>query len=110
MSMSQKEKADLFRSLHQQSGAFVMPNAWDAGSARVLAALGFHALATSSAACAATLGRRDGKITRDEALAHCRQIVQATNLPVAADLENGFASEPAAVAETIRLAAAAGSV
>ena len=88
----------------------MFPNPWDGGSARSLETLGFHALATSSAACAATLGRRDGKITRDEALAHCRQIVQATNLPVAADLENGFAVEPASVAETIRLAAAAGLV
>lgn len=108
--MSQKEKADLFRSLHGQSGAFVMPNAWDAGSARVLAAVGFKALATSSAACAATLGRRDGKVTRDEALEHARVIVVATNLPVSADLEKGFGDDPSVVAETIRFAAEAGLV
>ena len=88
----------------------MFPNPWDGGSARLLENMGYPALATSSAACAATLGRRDGKITRDEALAHCRQIVQATKLPVAADLENGFAVEPTTVAETIRLAAAAGLV
>jgi 2-methylisocitrate lyase-like PEP mutase family enzyme len=108
--MTQKEKADRFQALHQGKEVLLFPNPWDGGSARMLESLGYRALATSSAACAATLGRRDGKITRDEALAHCRQIVQATNLPVAADLENGFASEPAAVAETIRLAAAAGLV
>lgn len=110
MPTSQKEKADLFRALHLQSGAFVIPNAWDAGSARVLSAMGFQALATSSAACAATLGRRDGKVTRDEALEHARVMVVATDLPVSADLEKGFGDEPAVVAETIRLAAQAGLV
>ncbi|MDR3457592.1 MAG: isocitrate lyase/phosphoenolpyruvate mutase family protein [Verrucomicrobiae bacterium] len=108
MGPTQKEKAERFRALHEREGAFLLPNPWDGGSARMLERLGFEALATSSGACAATLGRRDGKVTRDEALEHCRQIVAATDLPVAADLENGFASEPAAVAETIRLAAAAG--
>ena len=108
--MTQKEKADRFQALHQSRDVLLFPNPWDGGSARLLENLGYRALATSSAACAATLGRRDGKITRDEALAHCRQIVQATNLPVAADLENGFAVEPTTVAETIRLAAAAGLV
>jgi 2-methylisocitrate lyase-like PEP mutase family enzyme len=108
--MTQTEKARHFRALHERSGVFLIPNPWDGGSARMLAGLGFEALATSSAACAGTLGRRDGRITRDEALAHVRQIVAATDLPVAADLENGFAAEPAAVAETIRLAGEAGLV
>src|SRR6266540_2966876 len=106
--MTQTEKANRLRALHQREGIFLIPNPWDAGSARMLERLGFEALATSSAAFAATLGRRDGQVTRDEALAHIRQIVRATNIPVAADLENGFADEPAAVAETIRLAAEAG--
>ena len=106
--MTQIEKANRFRALHQRDGIFLIPNPWDAGSARILERLGFEALATSSAAFAATLGRHDGKVTRDEVLAHIRQIVRATNIPVAADLENGFADEPAAVAETIRLAAEAG--
>jgi 2-methylisocitrate lyase-like PEP mutase family enzyme len=110
MNLTQKEKADRFVALHQRTGAFLFPNPWDGGSARMLEQLGFEALATSSAACAGTLGRRDGKITREDALVHIRQIVQATDLPVAADLENGFASGPAAVAETIRLVAEAGVV
>ena len=93
-------------------GAFVMPNPWDVGTARILAGLGFEALATTSAGFAFTLGRRDaeGAITRDEALAHARTIVDATPLPVSADLENGFGDAPEAVAETIRRAAAAGLV
>jgi len=106
--MTQTEKANRFRALHQRDGIFLIPKHWDPGSARTLERLGFEALATSSAAFAATLGRHDGKVTREEALAHIRQIVQATNIPVAADLENGFADEPAAVAETLRLAAEAG--
>jgi len=99
-----------FQQLHQRAGTFLLPNPWDGGSARVLAGLGFEALATSSGAAAATLGRRDGKINRDEALAHARVIVNATDLPVSADLENGFGDEPRFVAETIRLAADAGLV
>lgn len=87
-----------------------MPNPWDAGSARVLASLGFAALATSSGAAAGVLGRRDGEISRDQALAHARAIVDATDLPVAADLENGFGDDPDDVALTIRLAAEAGLV
>src|SRR5213078_5221320 len=87
---SQSEKATQFRALHQGPGAFLIANAWDAGSARILAGLGFQALATSSGAQAGTLGRRDGRVTRDEALAHCRAIVEATELPVSADLEKGF--------------------
>lgn len=107
---SQSEKAKQFQSLHRRSGAFVMPNPWDAGSARLLQGLGFEALATSSGALAVTLGRRDGAVTRDEVLAHGAALVVASDLPVSADLENGYGDAPEAVAETIRLAAAAGLV
>jgi 2-methylisocitrate lyase-like PEP mutase family enzyme len=110
MPTSQPDKAVRFRALHQQPGAFVIPNPWDAGSARVLAGLGFSALATSSGACAGTLGRRDGKVTRSEAMAHARAIVEATELPVSADLEKGFGDAPAVAAETIRAAAEIGLV
>jgi 2-methylisocitrate lyase-like PEP mutase family enzyme len=110
MTVSQSDKAVRFRALHSAPGAFVIPNPWDAGSARILAALGFQALATSSGASAGTLGRRDGKVTREEALAHSRAIVDATDLPVAADLEKGFGDAPSAAAETIRLAASVGLV
>ena len=108
--MNQHEKAVRFRALHLQPGAFVFPNPWDGASARLLAAEGFAALATSSAAHAATLGRRDGRVTRDEALAHARLIVESVDVPVAADLENGFGAAPAIVAETVQLAAATGLV
>src|SRR5712692_3224984 len=107
---TQNDKAKRFRALHQGPRAFVMPNPWDAGSARVLAGLGFEALATSSGAAAGVLGRRDGSVTREEALAHARAIVNATDLPVSADLEKGFGDAPAAAAETIRLAAGVGLV
>src|SRR3989442_92146 len=110
MSATQNEKAARFRTLHEGPGAFVIPNPWDVGSARILAGLGFQALATSSAASANALGRRDGDLTRDEALTHARLIVNATDLPVSADLEKGFGDEPEVVAETIRLAAEAGLV
>ena len=110
MTASQSDKANRFRALHQGPGAFVIPNPWDAGSARILAALGFQALATSSGACAGTLGRRDGAVTREEALAHARAIVEATDLPVSADLEKGFGDAPEAAAETIRRAADVGLV
>jgi len=110
MTVSQRDKAARFRALHEGPGAFVIPNPWDAGSARVLAALGFQALATSSGAEAGVLGRRDGRVTREEALAHARAIVEATDLPVSADLEKGFGDAPEAAAETIRLAAAVGLV
>jgi 2-methylisocitrate lyase-like PEP mutase family enzyme len=110
MSDSQIEKGARFRLLHQSEGAFVIPNPWDTGSARMLAGLGFKALATSSAAAACALGRRDGQLTRDEALAHAQTIVDATGLPVSADLERGFGDSPEAVSETIRGAAAAGLV
>ena len=108
MGVTQREKADRFRALHAGPGAFVIPNPWDAGSARLLAGLGFQALATSSAASAAVLGRKDGGLTRAEALAHARSIVDATDLPVSADLEHGFGDRPEVVAETIRMAAGAG--
>ena len=110
MTVSQRDKAQRFRVLHEGPRAFVIPNPWDAGSARVLAGLGFTALATSSGASAGTLGRRDGKVTRAEALAHARAIVEATELPVSADLEKGFGDAPSAAAETIRLAAEVGLV
>jgi 2-methylisocitrate lyase-like PEP mutase family enzyme len=110
MATTQKDKAVRFRALHEAPGYFVIPNPWDGASARILAGLGFLALATSSGAQAGTLGRRDGKVTRDEALAHARAIVSATDLPVAADLEKGFGDAPAAAAETIRLAAQVGLV
>jgi 2-methylisocitrate lyase-like PEP mutase family enzyme len=108
MSVTQNQKAVRFRALHEGPGAFIIPNPWDAGSARILAGLGFQALATSSAASAAALGRKDGGLTRDEALAHARSMVDATDLPVSADLEKGFGDAPEAVAETIRLAAGVG--
>ncbi len=107
---SQSDKAQCFRALHEAAGHFVIGNAWDAGSARILAGLGFAALASSSGAQAGVLGRRDGMVSRDEALAHCRAIVAATELPVSADLEKGFGDAPGEAAETIRLAAGAGLV
>jgi 2-methylisocitrate lyase-like PEP mutase family enzyme len=110
MSATQNEKADRFRALHDGPGAFVIPNPWDVASARVLAGLGFQSLATSSSASACALGKRDGGLTRDEALAHARLIVEATDLPVSADLESGFGDAPDVVAETIRLAAEVGLV
>jgi len=108
--ITQADKAARFRALHDGPGAFVIANPWDAGSARVLAALGFQALATSSGAAAGTLGRRDGQVTRDEALAHAHAIVEACDLPVSADLEKCFADAPDAAAQTIRLAAGVGLV
>ena len=110
MAISQNEKAQAFRALHQKSEIFVLGNAWDAGSTRLLAGLGYKAIATSSGAAAGTLGRRDGQITRNEAMAHCSAIAGATDLPVSADLESCFSADAAGVAETIRLAAATGLV
>src|SRR3954452_23533043 len=100
--------AERFRSLHHGDGPLLRPNPWDVGSAKVLASLGFQALATTSSGHAATLGRLDGAVTREEALAHGAKIVGATDLPVNADLENGFADDPAGVGETVRLAIDAG--
>lgn len=110
MTMTQHDKALKFQELHRRPGAFLIPNPWDAGSARLLAGLGFEAFATSSAAAAGVLGRRDGKISREESLMNARIIIEATDLPVAADLENGFGDSPEAAAETIRLAAGIGLV
>jgi len=107
---TQTSRADRFRALHDGPGAFVIPNAWDVGSARILAGLGFDALATSSAAAASALGRRDHALTRQEMLAHARLIVDGTDLPVSADLGKGFGDAPEVVAETIRLAADVGLV
>jgi len=106
MRINQGQKAERFKALHARPGAFVIPNPWDAGTARILAHLGFEALTTTSAALSFTLGKRDGDgtVTRDETLANAKMIVDATDLPVAADLENGFGDSPEAVAETIRLA------
>jgi 2-methylisocitrate lyase-like PEP mutase family enzyme len=110
--VTQAEKAAAFRALHERPGAFVIPNPWDAGTARLLASLGFEALATTSLGLANVLGRPDGAgvVSRDEVLANCRAISGATDLPVSADLENGYADEPRAAAEMIRLAAEAGVV
>jgi 2-methylisocitrate lyase-like PEP mutase family enzyme len=110
MPLTQLDKAKQFRALHEAPDAFVVANVWDGGSARMMAALGFPALATSSGASAGMLGRRDGRVTRDEALAQARVICEATDLPVSADLEKGFGDAPEAVAGTIRLAAEAGLV
>jgi 2-methylisocitrate lyase-like PEP mutase family enzyme len=110
MSASQLAKARRFEALHHSGSPFVMPNAWDAGSARVLAGLGFAAIATSSGAYAGTLGRLDGKITREEALAHVRAIAPNIDAPLAGDLENGFGDSPESVMATIKLAAEAGLV
>jgi 2-methylisocitrate lyase-like PEP mutase family enzyme len=105
---TQAEKGAAFRQLHERPGAFVIPNPWDVGTARLLAKSGFEALATTSAGFAFSEGRRDGKMGRDRVLAHCREMVAATDLPVSADLENCFGDDPQMVAETIRLAAATG--
>ncbi len=106
----QAARAAAFRALHARPGAFVIPNPWDAGSARILAALGFEALATTSAGFANSIGLRDGAASRAQTLDNARAIVAATHLPVSADLENGFGDAPEDAAETIRLGAAAGLV
>ena len=102
--ITQADKARQFLSLHRAGEPLLLPNPWDLGSARLLASLGFEALATTSSGFAASLGRNDGSVSREETLVHSAVIVAATDLPVSADLENAFADEPAAVAETIRLA------
>ena len=108
MTSKQSAGAAAFRALHHRDGAFVIPNPWDAGSARLLASLGFEALATTSAGFAFSLGKPEGRIAPDAVLEHCRTIVEATDLPVSADLEKGFGDTPESVAETIRAAAATG--
>ena len=108
--LTQAEKGRVFAELHKRANAFIIPNPWDAGSARLLAHLGFEALATSSAGYAFTLGKADTTVGRDGTLAHAAALVAATDLPVSIDLENGFGDAPAVVAETIRLAAGTGAV
>jgi 2-methylisocitrate lyase-like PEP mutase family enzyme len=108
--MHQGEKGERFCALHKREGAFIIPNPWDAGTARLLMRLGFEALATTSAGYAFSVGRRDGMIDREEMLAHAATIASATDLPVSADLEHGFGESPAAVAETIRRSAKTGIV
>jgi 2-methylisocitrate lyase-like PEP mutase family enzyme len=105
---SQPERAERFLALHHGPSPLLLPNPWDVGSAKLLASLGFSALATTSSGFAATLGLPDGAVTREQALAHSAAIVAATPLPVSADLENGYAHEPSGVAETVRLAIGAG--
>jgi 2-methylisocitrate lyase-like PEP mutase family enzyme len=107
---TQGEKGILFRALHERDTAFIIPNPWDVGTARLLARLGFEALATTSAGYAFSIGQRDNTVGRDRMIAHIRDIVSATDLPVSADLENGFGDDPETVAETIRLGAEAGLV
>jgi 2-methylisocitrate lyase-like PEP mutase family enzyme len=112
MSGTQTEKYQAFKALHERPGVFVIPNPWDAGTARMLTALGFEALATTSAGFAFSIGRRDSVagLTRDEILGNARAIVEATHLPVSADLEDGYGTAPETCAETIELAAAVGLV
>jgi len=110
MNATQNQRADRFRALHESLGVFVLPNPWDVGSARILAGLGFQALATSRAAAASAVGRQDHEVTREESLAHRRLIVDATDLPVSADLGEGFGNAPDIVAEKIRMAAEVGMV
>lgn len=107
---SQTEKGILFRELHQRDRAFIIPNPFDVGTARVLAHLGFEALATTSAGYAFSIGQRDNTVGRDRMIAHVREIAAATDLPVSADLENGFGDDPETASETIRLGGAAGLV
>jgi 2-methylisocitrate lyase-like PEP mutase family enzyme len=106
--LTQAQKGQAFRALHAREYGFIIPNPWDVGTARLLANLGFEALATTSAGYAFSVGKRDNTIERDEMLQHAAEIVSATDLPVSADLENGFGDSPGTVAETIRLAAATG--
>lgn len=106
--MTQADKAVAFRALHQRNGAFIIPNPWDVGSARLLAHMGFEALATTSVGYAFSIGRRDHGVSRDEMMAHAAALAGATDLPVSADLENGFGDDPETVADTVRMAAAAG--
>jgi 2-methylisocitrate lyase-like PEP mutase family enzyme len=108
--LMQSEKGRVFRGLHERAGAFIIPNPWDVGSARMLAYLGFEALATTSAGFAFSAGKKDNTVSRDPVINHISAIASATDLPVSADLENGFGDAPEVAAETIRLAAGAGAV
>ncbi len=107
---TQLEKAQAFRALHHRDRAFILPNPWDAGTARLLAQLGFEALATTSAGYAFSRGLLDGQVGREAMLSHIKEIAAATHLPLSGDLENGFGHEPHTLAETIRLSAAHGLV
>lgn len=109
-SLSQAEKAGKFNALHKREGAFIIPNPWDLGSARLLSGMGFEALATTSAGFANSLGRLDGQVSLDEVIAHCRGLCAATDVPISADLENCFADEPGKASATILAAAQAGLV
>jgi 2-methylisocitrate lyase-like PEP mutase family enzyme len=108
--ITQTEKGRAFRALHEREGAFIIPNPWNAGTARLLADMGFEALATTSMGYAISLGRRDNTLSREQTLAYAAEIASATDLPVSADFENGFGDAPEIVAETIRLGAATGVV
>jgi 2-methylisocitrate lyase-like PEP mutase family enzyme len=108
--LTQTEKARLFRQLHERDTAFIIPNPWDVGTARILAHLGFEALATTSAGYAFSVGKPDNTVGRDAMLAHITELASATDLPLSADLENGYGDAPEIAAETIRMAAAAGAV
>jgi 2-methylisocitrate lyase-like PEP mutase family enzyme len=110
MQMTQSQKGKIFRALHQRPGAFIIPNPWDIGSARMLAHLGFEALATTSAGYAFSTGRQDYAVGREAMIGHVSVLASATELPLSADLENGFSDAPEGAAETIRMAAAAGAV
>ncbi len=105
---SQAEKGKAFRALHQRDEAFIIPNPWDVGTARLLQSLGFKALATTSAGFAFSIGKPDGAVDRETMLAHAADLVAATDLPVSADLENGYGDDPAQIADTVRLAVSAG--
>jgi 2-methylisocitrate lyase-like PEP mutase family enzyme len=107
---TQSEKGEIFRALHQRASAFIIPNPWDIGSARMLAHLGFEALATTSAGAAFSIGRPDYGVSREAMIGHVSLLASATELPLSADLENGFSDAPEGAAETIRMAAAAGAV
>lgn len=107
---TQHEKAERFRMLHARAGAFIIPNPWDRGSARLLEQAGFEALASTSAGCAFSLGLQDNRVGRERMLAHVRDLASATDLPLSVDLENGFGHDPDTVAETIHLTAEAGAV
>src|SRR5690348_16184153 len=107
---TQHEKAARFRALHAGEGAFIIPNPWDRGSARLLEQAGFEALATTSAGCAFSLGVCDNRVGRERMMAHVRELASATDLPLSVDLENGFGDDPETVAETIRMTAEAGAV
>ena len=108
--LTQAQKAATFEALHKQDGAFIIPNPWDVGSARLLENAGFEALATSSAGYAFSVGKADNAVGRDDTLAHAAAVAAGTGLPLSIDLENGFGDSPEQVAETIRLAAATGAV